>query len=131
MTHIVIDTHVWFWAIFETDKLPTHLQTLVSGSTTVSIATVSIYEIGQKVCLNRWPGMDRERLDSLIADADGRFELWPVTPEIAQQASLMDWDHCDPFDRMIAATALALGAPLVSRDATFDGCPGLERVWGE
>jgi len=73
--------------------------------------------------------MNRILLDKLIADADGRFDLAPLTTEIARRASLLDWSHRDPFDRMIAATALELQAPLVSMDRVFDGVTGLERLW--
>jgi PIN domain nuclease of toxin-antitoxin system len=40
----------------------------------------------------------------------------------------MDWDHRDPFDRLVAATAEITGAQLVSRDAAFDVLP-IRRVW--
>ena len=45
----------------------------------------------------------------------------------------MQWSHRDPFDRMIAATAIALGCPLISKDAAFDGLCGVPewqgRIW--
>jgi PIN domain nuclease of toxin-antitoxin system len=40
----------------------------------------------------------------------------------------MNWSHRDPFDRMIAATALSGGDILISADTTFDSLP-LRRVW--
>ncbi len=63
-------------------------------------------------------------------DAAGKFEFAALDLEIARQAALLEWPHRDPFDRIIAATALEAGAPLVSKDASFDGCAGLSRVWG-
>lgn len=46
----------------------------------------------------------------------------------------MTWNHKDPFDRMIAATAMELACPLISKDTAFDdleGVPGWTgRLWG-
>lgn len=33
----------------------------------------------------------------------------------------MDWNHRDPFDRMVAATAMELACPLISKEHAFDG----------
>jgi PIN domain nuclease of toxin-antitoxin system len=40
---------------------------------------------------------------------------------------MMAWDHDDMFDRLIAATALYYGLPLVSADSVFDG--QVPRIW--
>jgi PIN domain nuclease of toxin-antitoxin system len=36
------------------------------------------------------------------------------------RAALIDWPHRDPFDRLIAATAIEIGVPLASAEALFD-----------
>ncbi|MGL5012179.1 MAG: type II toxin-antitoxin system VapC family toxin, partial [Paracoccaceae bacterium] len=53
----------------------------------------------------------------------------PLTEDISLSAGLLDWSHRDPFDRMIAATALAFDMTLISADTAFDAVPGLRRVW--
>lgn len=59
-----------------------------------------------------------------------RVELLPLTPEIALLASrLGDGLHRDPADRMIAATALHHGAPLVTADEKLRGYEPLETIW--
>ena len=42
-------------------------------------------------------------------------------------AGLQSWEHRDPFDRLIAATALRMNVPLLSADAVFDGVD--MRLW--
>jgi len=42
---------------------------------------------------------------------------------------LLDWDHRDPFDRMIAVVARQEDLLLISADAAFDGL-GVEHLWG-
>jgi PIN domain nuclease of toxin-antitoxin system len=49
------------------------------------------------------------------------------TPEICLRAGLMDWDHRDPFDRLILATAQLMNVSLISADTVFDG--RVTRVW--
>jgi PIN domain nuclease of toxin-antitoxin system len=50
-----------------------------------------------------------------------------LEPAICVEAALLDWDHRDPFDRMIAATARYYALPLVSADPVFDG--RVPRIW--
>lgn len=48
----------------------------------------------------------------------------PYTATMAMLAGGMDWAHRDPFDRMIAATAIEMMCPLVSTDGAFDDLTG-------
>jgi PIN domain nuclease of toxin-antitoxin system len=41
----------------------------------------------------------------------------------------MEWAHRDPFDRLIVATALALGVALISKDRAFTDREDLTLVW--
>ena len=47
----------------------------------------------------------------------------------AMRAGTLDWDHSDPFDRMLAAQSLLRQAALVTRDAAFAELRGLTIVW--
>ena len=129
MTRLVIDTHIWVWAIYDSSKLSRRIRELIVAADLVMVPTVSIYEIGQKVRLRKWPGMSVAKLNDLIADARGKFEFVATSMPIALRASLIEWDHRDPFDRIIAATALEERAALVSRDGVFEGVGGLQRLW--
>lgn len=60
-------------------------------------------------------------LDHALADG---FDPIPPSPA----AALMDRDHRDPFDRMIAAVAQAEELPIVSSDVVFDVICA-PRVW--
>ena len=102
---------------------------MLPAADAIFISTVSLYEIAQKVRLGKWPEMLPHvgLLEGLLAERG----VTPValTVEIGVQAGLLDWPHRDPFDRMIAATALVLGLVLVSADTAFDGLPDLRRTW--
>ena len=67
-----------------------------------------------------------DRLPEILREQGGIVA--PLTPEICLAASLRDWPHRDPFDRLIAATAETMGIPLVGRDPVFAGL-GLRCLW--
>ena len=67
-----------------------------------------------------------DQLESVLLDRGGFVA--PVTGAIGTYAGRMNWSHRDPFDRMIAATALSGGDILISADTAFDTLP-LRRVW--
>jgi len=56
--------------------------------------------------------------------------IHPVTDEVAQMAGRFD-DTVpgDPADRLIASTAIALEAPLVTADRNLGSTPGLRAIW--
>ena len=59
------------------------------------------------------------------------FEFVPVDNDIATlSARLPESDFPkDPADRMIIATALSLGLPLVSKDQSIRDCTEIEAIW--
>lgn len=50
----------------------------------------------------------------------------PINGQTARSAGLLDGDHRDPFDRLLAAQAMASDLVLVSSDPAFRLFPGLE-----
>lgn len=125
---MLLDTHAIAWALRDDPALSEGARRAIAEADAVLVSPISLYEIGQKVRLGRWPEMAPHvaTLPERLAE-DGAL-VAPLTPRVALHASLMDWDHRDPFDRLLAATAEIIGAPFVSRDAAFDARP-LRRVW--
>lgn len=114
--------------LMDDSRLTQKLRAQISGADRLCLSTISFYEIGQKVRIGRWPEMT-PHMDSLEMSADQTgVEMLPVTASVAQLASLMDWAHRDPFDRIICALAKHEGLALMSSDAAFDAV--LEnRIW--
>lgn len=133
MTSFLLDTHVWAWDLKLDKQLPQHVLQTIDSAESVNVTVISIYEIAQKVRLGKWPQMapHADRLREALAE-QGYLPV-NLTSDISQLAGLLDWDHRDPFDRMIAATSIVLRLPLISADEAFDGLnhrgdwPG--RVW--
>jgi PIN domain nuclease of toxin-antitoxin system len=69
----------------------------------------------------------------LLVDFENRetsagFVFTGITTTQAIRSGLLPLHHKDPFDRLLAAQALDLRIPLVSRDPVFD-LYGVKRIW--
>lgn len=93
------------------------------------VSPISFFEIGQKTRIGKWSEMAAhvEGLPRILQEQGGRVA--PLTPEISLRAGVMPWDHRDPFDRILAATVLLGGMPIVSADDVFDRLSEIVRIW--
>lgn len=127
MTAVLLDTHTWAWTLAGTPRLSQKALSVISAADTVLVSPISFFEITQKVRLGKWPDMEPhvQALPALLAEQGGVAAA--LDPVICVLAGTMDWSHRDPFDRLLAATALCLNVPLVSADMVFDGV--VTRLW--
>ena len=129
MSAVLLDTNAFAMVLTDDPRLPLEARERIGEADRAILSVISLYEIGQKVRLGKWPEMVPFAAGLLDrATADG-FDLLPLSPSAALAAALLDWDHRDPFDRMIAVVARQEDLLLISADAAFDGL-GVERFWG-
>jgi len=127
LTGILLDTHAWAWSLKGDKRLSSNARDAMEGADTVVLSAVSFFEIAQKVRIGKWPDM-ADSVNDLTAILDRQAGvLAPIDGGVSLQAGLLEWENRDPFDRMIAATAMARGLTLVSADAAFD--PIVKRIW--
>ncbi|MCK8781606.1 type II toxin-antitoxin system VapC family toxin [Rhizobium sp. NTR19] len=129
MSAVLLDTHAWAWSMLGQDRLSRSAVEAISSADIVLVSPVSFFEIGQKVRLGKWPAM-APFVDQLpdILDQQGAGTA-PLDPRICLRAAMMDWSHRDPFDRLLAATALENSVPLISADQAFDSLADVLRIW--
>ena len=129
MRALLLDTRTWVHSLARPEALSDRAAKEIGAAEAVFVSPISFLEIGQVVRLGLWPEMapHAARLDRVLSEQGG--QVAPFTPEIALRASLMDWDHRDPFDRVLAATSDIAGLPIVTDDPAFATLPGLHRVW--
>jgi PIN domain nuclease of toxin-antitoxin system len=125
----LLDTNAFSMMLSGDLRLAKDVRDTLEAADRIAVSVISFYEIGQKVRRGRWPEMA-----AFAADMQGRsmgygYDIVPLSAAAAEMSSMMEWDHRDPFDRMIAAVALQERMPLVSSDPAFDKV-GVERVWG-
>jgi len=130
---VLIDTHVLAWSLVDPDRIAPAARQQMERATAVFVPPCALQEIALKVRKGAWDAMAPyvDRLDALCA-AQG-LQPAPFTWRMGLLAGLLEWPHCDPFDRMIAATAIDLAIVLISKDAAFDSLPigdgWMGRVW--
>jgi PIN domain nuclease of toxin-antitoxin system len=94
----------------------------------VYVSAASAFEIATKVRLGKLsvpPAMLNDF--AYVVEADG-FRLLDVHAASAIRAGQLESTHRDPFDRLIAAQALALSGAVVTNDAAFADL-GVDVFW--
>jgi len=115
---LLLDTHVWFWALQSPEKLGKHCRAaLESGANGLVVATISTIELGQLLTTERI--VFSGTLESWARR--GIESLGLQTVELSQAIALLAYAlpaafHKDPTDRMLVATAIHHGLTLVTAD---------------
>lgn len=126
---MLLDTHTLLWATLSPDSLSKEAAEIVADeSNVILVSAASAWEIATKVRLGRLPGAERLEQEFLDVMDHAGYTLRSVHSEDALRAGRMAGDHRDPFDRMIAAQALADDIPVISADAKLDAF-GTRRIW--
>lgn len=129
MNVVLLDTHAFIWSLVMSSRLSSSARGMIEAAHTVYVAPITFYEISQKHRLGKWPELDPVADQLLTLFRDQGSHQAPYTAETAMLAGSLDWEHRDPFDRMIAATAIELACPLISADAAFDELDGVLDGW--
>ena len=130
---IVMDTHALLWWINDPSTLSAPAKEAVDAavkSRSLYVSCITSWEIALRVQRGRL------RLALDVRDWLCRCEAMPflsfvpVSNAIAvESVRLPDFPHADPADRIIAATALSLGAALVTKDDKLRSYPHLKTIW--
>lgn len=130
MDGFLMDTHTLIWAINEPSRLGEHaLPVLRDRASQLYVSSASAWEIHTKSRIGKLPGADawlntlEHQIDRLGA------VIIPIAWPHARLAGAMEWEHRDPFDRMIAAQAMLESCTLVTADTAFATLPGLTTLW--
>lgn len=125
----LLDTHALLWAVLSPSSLSREAAAIIADETNVVlVSAASAWEIATKVRIGKLPGA--EALEENFLDAMGLagYSLLPIDAADALRAGRLPGDHRDPFDRMIAAQALAGDLPVLSSDPKLD-IFSIRRIW--
>lgn len=127
MKAVLLDTHSWAWSLSRDRRLSLAATEAIGNAQSVLVSPISFFEIAQKVRLGKWSEMEPfvGRMPALLAGQGGGIAA--LEPQICAAAGTMAWSHRDPFDRLLAATAVHYNLPIISADAVFDGV--VTRIW--
>jgi PIN domain nuclease of toxin-antitoxin system len=129
---VVADTHALLWMLGGTlrERSPSGAdaidQALVAKSLNVSIG--SFLDLRYLVDSGRLPEQVLDDAESIV-EGDA-FIVVPLDLRVLDKMGAIPREKVpDPFDRIIAATALTLDLPLVSADEDIQGAIGERVVW--
>lgn len=118
---ILVDTGVWFRF---TRRLPLARKVeaaLDDSGSQRFLCPISSMEVVRKWRSGRLPCPDPTTWMDLALEG---FEILSITEPIARQAALWEWEHRDPADRLIAATARLHGIELWHTDTVLRDLKG-------
>lgn len=129
----VADTHVAIWFLYANDRLSTQAKGFVLHAALtgrqIGIAAISIAEIVYLVEKARLLPTVFDDLRAALDDPLHAFKEVPVTAAIADAMRTIPRAQVpDMPDRIIAATAVHLGVPLISRDGRIRAS-AVETIW--
>ena len=123
---LLLDSHAVYWWMAGSERLSRQARELILDiDNELMVSAVSIYEIELKAKRGRVDLPPQELRAALRRNA---VRDLAVTHEHAEYAACLDWDHRDPWDRLLAAQARLESCALVSADEVFDGI-GVDRHW--
>ncbi len=113
---ILLDTHIFLWAVAEPEKLsPRQVELIERPSNIVYVSAVSIAEIMIKQSL----GKLKIDFDPLQMIGESGFDSLDFSTEDAMKLGELPFYHRDPFDRMLIAQSLNRKIALMSDDGKF------------
>ena len=124
---ILLDTQQWIWLNDGNPRLLLSVPSMIAAEGG-GISAVSVWEMTLLV--------EKGRLktdlspEMKIRDMLSRYPLKviPLDLEIALLSRTLPFEHEDPADRFIAATAHRLGIPLATSDARLTALPWLKTI---
>lgn len=129
----VLDTHTALWYLENSNELSavarTTIEEAVRDARDVHVSAISLVETVYLVERGRLPLNALERLRSALTDPNSGLFIAPVDAGVVDALPKIPRDVVpDMPDRIIAATALHLGVPLVTRDRRLRAA-GIQTLW--
>ncbi|HWH97404.1 MAG TPA: type II toxin-antitoxin system VapC family toxin [Pseudolysinimonas sp.] len=127
---LLLDTHVVWWAFYDSTRLSTSAREAISDATTeLLFSPVTPWELATKHRIGRFP--EAATLVATFAESVAKLGVveLPISSRHGLLAGRLDWEHRDPFDRMLAAQSILDGARLVTADRAFSTLPGVDIFW--
>ncbi|MBW4515412.1 MAG: type II toxin-antitoxin system VapC family toxin [Timaviella obliquedivisa GSE-PSE-MK23-08B] len=133
MPRLVLDTHAVIWYLFADPRLSITARNLIEQiafeGNQVAFSSITLAEI---VYLGEKERIDRTTLTRLLSEVDSEYGLFveiPFDKYVAQAMQQVERSQVpDLPDRIIAATALFLRLPLISRDRKIQ-MSSVETIW--
>ena len=131
---IVADTHAIIWYLVEPERLSQvaldALEGAIAAGEPVYISTISLIEICYLIEKRRIASDLLQRILEVLNEPNPSLVVAPIDLAISLAVQNIDRDTVpDMPDRIIAATALHLNLPLVTRDRKIQAERSIVTIW--
>ncbi len=123
---ILLDSHAIYWWAIGSERLSARARALIEDKTNVVlVSAVSFYELDNKMRLTK---LDLKPQELRAAVTASGLQTLAITDLHAELAASFDWNHREPWDRILAAQTRLEHCVLISTDVVFDTVLH-ERIW--
>jgi PIN domain nuclease of toxin-antitoxin system len=129
---ILLDTHVVVWLAFDPSQLSKNARAAINDARQkgegLAISDITLLELA--TLSNKGRVRLNISLESFLAEVEARFIVLPITGRACVRVLALPTAYPkDPADRMIGATALVEGLPLVTADQSIRRSRALHTIW--
>jgi PIN domain nuclease of toxin-antitoxin system len=131
MSEVVADTHAILWYIFQTSRLSAVARAamIAAESTAIHVSAITLVEIAYLIDKGRFAEAILDQLIQAMDDPASGITLAPITIGVSRAVRIVPRKLVpDMPDRIIAATAVHLGLPLVTADSQIHSS-GIAIIW--
>jgi PIN domain nuclease of toxin-antitoxin system len=128
---ILLDTHTLVWLRVEPAKLsPTASEAIRAARQRdgLAISAITLWELGWLATHGRLQVSGT--IDAFVEKMVSTLVIRPITTRVAVLANQLPSTYpSDPSDRIIGATAMSEGIPLVTKDRAIRNCKQIKTIW--
>lgn len=129
----VLDTHTVLWYLENSNELSslarTEIESAIRDARDVYVSAISVIEAVYLAERTKIPMAALQRLRVALADRNAGLRIVPVDASVADALEKVPRSAVpDMPDRIVAATALHLGVPMITRDRRLQSA-GIKTIW--
>ncbi|MGC2446784.1 MAG: type II toxin-antitoxin system VapC family toxin [Candidatus Sulfotelmatobacter sp.] len=130
---ILLDTHVLVWLVSDSGRLSRPAVREIGKAAQkgeLAVASITLWELALLYSGGRLRTLGSIESAIRVIVEKSQVQVIELTPEIAALTTAFPESYPkDPADRLIGATARALGLTLITQDERIRDCPLLRSLW--